>query len=230
MLGERDAVVAEVRPYDVHGSPHVQVALAFADRTFAAGRSLAPRACRRICARRSRGGSSGDERRGRRSSARGRASATALVGRALFADGLDALERLAEVRRATPPASRTTRRTHHARAWLRDRATPASTSVSRTVRSGHPQARHRRRRKRREEDPLVSAGRAPADLAAESPLGLVGDPHALRPACPRGSPGCAPRERPSSSRVRRPRATRARRACPTTRISSRSNCHARARR
>ncbi len=34
MLGERDAVVAEVRPYDVHGSPHVQVALAFADQTF----------------------------------------------------------------------------------------------------------------------------------------------------------------------------------------------------
>ena len=34
MLGERDAVVAEVRPYDVHGSPHVQVALAFADKTF----------------------------------------------------------------------------------------------------------------------------------------------------------------------------------------------------
>ncbi len=34
MLGERDAVVAEVRPYDVHGSPHVQVALAYPDKTF----------------------------------------------------------------------------------------------------------------------------------------------------------------------------------------------------
>lgn len=34
MLGERDAVVAEVQPYEVHGSPHVKVALAFADRTF----------------------------------------------------------------------------------------------------------------------------------------------------------------------------------------------------
>lgn len=34
MLGEREAVVAEVQPYDVHGSPHVKVALAFADRTF----------------------------------------------------------------------------------------------------------------------------------------------------------------------------------------------------
>ena len=34
MLGERHAVVAEVQPYDVHGSPHVQVALAFDDGTF----------------------------------------------------------------------------------------------------------------------------------------------------------------------------------------------------
>jgi len=34
MLGERDAVVADVQPYDVHGSPHVKVALAFADHTF----------------------------------------------------------------------------------------------------------------------------------------------------------------------------------------------------
>lgn len=34
MLGERDAVVAEVQPYDVHGSPHVKVALAFGDHTF----------------------------------------------------------------------------------------------------------------------------------------------------------------------------------------------------
>jgi hypothetical protein len=34
MLGERDAVVAEVQPYDVHGSPHVKVALAFEDHTF----------------------------------------------------------------------------------------------------------------------------------------------------------------------------------------------------
>jgi hypothetical protein len=35
VLGERTAVVAEVRPYEVHGSPHVTVALAFADGTFA---------------------------------------------------------------------------------------------------------------------------------------------------------------------------------------------------
>ena len=34
MLGERDAAVADVQPYDVHGSPHVKVALAFADGTF----------------------------------------------------------------------------------------------------------------------------------------------------------------------------------------------------
>lgn len=34
MLGEREAVVAEVQAYDVHGSPHVKIALAFADRTF----------------------------------------------------------------------------------------------------------------------------------------------------------------------------------------------------
>jgi hypothetical protein len=34
MLGERSAVVAEVQAYDVHGSPHVQVALAFDDGTF----------------------------------------------------------------------------------------------------------------------------------------------------------------------------------------------------
>ncbi len=34
MLGERRAVAAEVQPYEVHGSPHVQVALAFDDGTF----------------------------------------------------------------------------------------------------------------------------------------------------------------------------------------------------
>jgi len=34
VLGEREAVVAEVKAYEVHGSPHVQVALAFADQTF----------------------------------------------------------------------------------------------------------------------------------------------------------------------------------------------------
>ncbi len=34
MLGERDAVVAEVTPYQVHGSPHVTIVLAFADKTF----------------------------------------------------------------------------------------------------------------------------------------------------------------------------------------------------
>jgi hypothetical protein len=34
MLGEREAVVAEVRRYEIHGSPYVEVALAFADRTF----------------------------------------------------------------------------------------------------------------------------------------------------------------------------------------------------
>jgi hypothetical protein len=35
MLGTREAVVAEVRPYEIHGSPYVQVALAFPDKTFA---------------------------------------------------------------------------------------------------------------------------------------------------------------------------------------------------
>jgi hypothetical protein len=35
MLGNRDAIVAEVRRYEIHGSPYVEVALAFADRTFA---------------------------------------------------------------------------------------------------------------------------------------------------------------------------------------------------
>jgi hypothetical protein len=34
VLGDRDAVVAEVKRYEVHGSPHVQVALAFADKSF----------------------------------------------------------------------------------------------------------------------------------------------------------------------------------------------------
>ena len=34
VLGERTAVVAEVQPYEVHGSRHVTVALAFADGTF----------------------------------------------------------------------------------------------------------------------------------------------------------------------------------------------------
>jgi len=35
VLGERSAVVADVQPYEVHGSPHVTVALAFPDGTFA---------------------------------------------------------------------------------------------------------------------------------------------------------------------------------------------------
>ena len=35
MLAERTAVVAEVKPYEVHGSRHMTVALAFADGTFA---------------------------------------------------------------------------------------------------------------------------------------------------------------------------------------------------
>jgi hypothetical protein len=34
VLGERTATVAELQPYDVHGSPHVRVVLAFPDRTF----------------------------------------------------------------------------------------------------------------------------------------------------------------------------------------------------
>ena len=34
VLGERTAVVAEVQPYEVHGSRHVTVALAFPDGTF----------------------------------------------------------------------------------------------------------------------------------------------------------------------------------------------------
>jgi len=34
VLGERIATVAELEPYEVHGSPHVRVALAFPDRTF----------------------------------------------------------------------------------------------------------------------------------------------------------------------------------------------------
>jgi hypothetical protein len=35
MLGIRNAVVAQVRRYEIHGSPYVEVALAFEDRTFA---------------------------------------------------------------------------------------------------------------------------------------------------------------------------------------------------
>ena len=35
MLAERTAVVADVQPYEVHGSRHMTVALAFADGTFA---------------------------------------------------------------------------------------------------------------------------------------------------------------------------------------------------
>jgi hypothetical protein len=34
VLGERSAVVANVQPYEVHGSRHVTVALAFEDGTF----------------------------------------------------------------------------------------------------------------------------------------------------------------------------------------------------
>lgn len=34
VLGERTAVVADVQPYEVHGSRHVTVALAFPDGTF----------------------------------------------------------------------------------------------------------------------------------------------------------------------------------------------------
>jgi hypothetical protein len=35
VLAERTAVVADVQPYEVHGSRHMTVALAFADGTFA---------------------------------------------------------------------------------------------------------------------------------------------------------------------------------------------------
>jgi len=34
VLGERTATVAEVEPYEIHGSRHVRVVLAFPDRTF----------------------------------------------------------------------------------------------------------------------------------------------------------------------------------------------------
>ena len=34
MLGERSAVVVEVQPYEIHGSPYVKIALAFPDATF----------------------------------------------------------------------------------------------------------------------------------------------------------------------------------------------------
>jgi hypothetical protein len=34
VLGERTAAVAELEPYEVHGSRHVRVVLAFPDRTF----------------------------------------------------------------------------------------------------------------------------------------------------------------------------------------------------
>jgi hypothetical protein len=34
VLGERTATIAELEPYDVHGSRHVRVVLAFPDRTF----------------------------------------------------------------------------------------------------------------------------------------------------------------------------------------------------
>lgn len=45
MLGEREATVVQARPYDVHGSAHIEVALAFADRrveTVRLGRESAP--------------------------------------------------------------------------------------------------------------------------------------------------------------------------------------------
>ena len=96
MLGERDAVVAEVRPYDVHGSPHVQVALAFADQTFQQvqlGAESVPADLRPgdpVVVRLAMNVVVGIERP---------AAGPSLVGRPLFADGLDALERLAEVRK-----------------------------------------------------------------------------------------------------------------------------------
>ena len=46
MFDERPAVLVEVRPYDVHGAPHVEVVIAFADGTREAARlgreSVAP--------------------------------------------------------------------------------------------------------------------------------------------------------------------------------------------
>lgn len=33
MLGERDALVLEVSPFDIHGVPHVDVRVAYRDRT-----------------------------------------------------------------------------------------------------------------------------------------------------------------------------------------------------
>ncbi len=46
---------------------------------------------------------------------------------------------------------------------------------------GHPQARHRRDRERREQVPLVPAHGAPPDLPAEPPLRLGRDPDPLGP-------------------------------------------------
>ena len=132
MLGERRAVAAEVQPYDVHGSPHVQVALAFDDGTFEQVRLGAESVPDSIACRRSGGRPTRDERRrGDRTPPRRRASRSvprAERPRRFRAPGAG--------RPAIPLASRTTRRTHHASAWLRDLATPASTSVSSTVRSG----------------------------------------------------------------------------------------------
>ena len=182
MLGERDAVVAEVRRYEVHGSPHVQVALAFADRTFAAGAAR----------RRERAGGSapgdagagppGDERRRRRSSARRPDRRPALlVGRAPLGGRPRRSRGPGGGPRATLPASRrpgarTTRGRgsgtgrHPRRPACRGRVRSA---IRRRVIAGVASVVKR--------TALVAAGRAPADLAAESPLGLVRDPHALAP-------------------------------------------------
>ena len=120
------------------------------------------------------------------------------------------------------PSWSRTRRTHHASASERLRATPAPTSVSSTWRSDMRRRVITGTASDGEHAPLVAAAARPT-----RPCGRC----AARPrrrcscaarGCPRGSAGCGPRGRWRGRCRRRPSGSRARRARPTTRISSRS--------
>ena len=92
-----------------------------------------------------------------------------------------------------------TSRTRQANAWLRLRATPASTSV-RAPGAPSSGARHGRRGERGEPYGLVAAAGSPGHLAPEPMLGFIYSASAGR-ACPRGTPRCG---MPVRRRRRRP--------------------------
>ena len=103
-------------------------------------------------------------------------------------------------RRSSPASCRATRRTHHASASLRLRATPASISVSSTPAVAHAQPGHHRHAGGGEEHREPRRSPPPTKRCAGRPA--------------------APRRRCASAALGSPRGSRRSRACSATRTSS----------